>query len=243
MSLMAIYTGLQWLPAWLLQPYETLLLSSSPVIIMLEGLATMVIIITSGQGLADFLFDRSDVLKALLVLACIGIYGISSLTIFSIYQAGLIKALLDASLVAVSLTLIAVLSVATLMIEHGVLTDAALLFLYVTYNIWTITRSSITATTVTHEPRSLLGYLANMTWSTAPTQDSLLSMVRTLFQMFSLEMVTGLFIQMSVFLIVTRIIEQTSDNEDIKQERSFSLKVWLHAELCNVDSVGVGMAV
>lgn len=225
MSLMAIYTGLQWLPPWLLQPYERLLLSSSPLLVMLEGLATMIIIISSGQGLADYLFDKSDLLKVFLVLACIVIYGISTLTIFSIYQAGLIKFLSDASLVAVSLTLIGVLSVATLMIEHGVLTDSALLFLYVTYNIWIITRTT-PPVSMPQETKSLLGYITNMTWSTAPTQDSLLSMVRTLFQMFSLEMVTGLFIQMSVFLMVSRIIEQTSETEDIKQERSFSLKVF-----------------
>lgn len=68
MALGAIYFGLKHVPDWIVIPYEGLLLALGPIIIILEGIASMIIIMSSGQGLMSFLEDRSDMLR---VNACI----------------------------------------------------------------------------------------------------------------------------------------------------------------------------
>lgn len=54
----------------------------------------------------------------------------------------MISTVTSASLVAIILTLITVLTIGTVLVKHGTITDSSLLFLYITYNLWTMTRKS-----------------------------------------------------------------------------------------------------
>lgn len=225
LCLAGIYLGLQWLPGWVVRPYEGLLLAISPIVTILEGLASMVIITSAGQGLSDFLHDRSAAWQAFFGAVCVGLYSVSSMVIFSLYYSGQVSTLATASLVAVVLTLVGVLSAGTVMLEHGVITDAALLFLYVTYNIWTLTSGK--AAPLPMQTRNLLGYLNGLSWTAAPSQDSLLGIVGSLLAMFSVELLTGLFIQMSVFLMAGRLIDTSGDPDEVKAARASTLRRWL----------------
>lgn len=69
-------------------------------------------------------------------------YGCSGLVIYSLYYGSQINTVASASLVAAVITLLLVLTVASVVVEYGTLTDPAMITLYITYNIWTISRSS-----------------------------------------------------------------------------------------------------
>jgi hypothetical protein len=213
LALGAVYLGLQYLPEWLIAPYEGLLLSISPIVIILEGLASMVIIVTSGQGLSQFLEDRSGAFQFFFGIVCVILYAASSMVVFSLYYSGQIHLLSTASLVAVALTLVTVLSVATVMLEHGIITDAALTFLYITYNIWALTRDQHTVH-LGEERRNLIAFFSSSAASL--TESSLLSLLRSMFGMFSAELLTTFFIQLSVFLMASKIVDNSEDPDEVK---------------------------
>lgn len=192
----------------------------------MEGLASMIIITSSGQGLSNFLEQSADYLQIVFGLVCLALYSVSSLVVFSLYYSGQIHTLVTASLVAVVLTLTVVLTGATIMLEHGVITDSALVFLYITYNIWTLTNDEKQPVAMAAESKNLFNFLTSVTWS-APSQDSLVSLVGSLFKMFSIELLTGLFIQMSILLMATRLIDTSEEPEEVKAVKSFSAREWI----------------
>ncbi len=225
LALGAIYYGLQHIPVCIVQPYETVLLSISPLITIFEGLATMIIIVSSGQGLSSFLESRPAIYHAFFGAICLGLYTVSTMAIFSLYYSGQIHTLVTASLVAVILTLLAVLSIGTVMLEHGVVTDSALLFLYITYNIWNLTRK-IEPVEYNSSGLKLMHYISSVSWS-SPTHDSLVSVIESIFKMFSVELLTGLFIQMSVLLMAWKLIDNSEDPDEVKAVKSFNFREWL----------------
>lgn len=187
----------------------------------------MIIITTSGQGLTAFLEGRSDFLQIFFGLLCLAIYLVSSMVIFSLYYSEEIKTLVTASLVSCALTLVGVLTMGTVMLEHGVITDAALVFLYITYNIWTLVKDEAVQQPVTYQTNNLFNYLTNkFSWS-APSHESLVSVIGALFKMFSIELLASLFIQISVLLMASKIIDRSDDPDEIKTVRTFSFREWL----------------
>jgi len=160
-------------------------------------------------------------------MLCLAVYATSSMVMFNLYYSGEIHTLVAASLVACALTLVGVLTMGTVMLEHGVITDAALVFLYVTYNIWTLLKGE-KAVPMTLESRNLVHYLSNkLSWQSPTSQESLINVISALFRMFSVELLASLFIQMSVLLMASKIMDDSDEPEEVKSIRTFSLRNWL----------------
>lgn len=220
MVLAAVYCGLRHLPSWLLLPYERVLLAASPLMIMLEALAAVVIILSFGETWSDRLAEHGAVLKTLVFAVCVGVYGISMTVIANMYYSHMIKTVVSASLVAVILTLVVVQTVATVMVEHGTITDSALLFLYVTYSLWTITQSQRTFQ-LPADSRPLYANISQALWSIAPA-DSLYAFVSAVINMFSIEIIAALFLQMSLFIMATRVITRCTGDVAAEQQTPLS---------------------
>lgn len=86
-----VYFGLKLLPEWLAGPYEWLLLASSPIFILLEGISSMVIILECGERLSDALVEASSLIKSIVAMVCFGTFGISLYAIVDIYMSGLLS--------------------------------------------------------------------------------------------------------------------------------------------------------
>jgi len=175
----------------------------------MEGIASMIIILASGQSWVDILAEQSDLVKFLALFACIVAYITSGLVIFNLYYSKLISTVASASLVAIILTLIGVLTAVTVRIEYGIITDTALLFLYITYNIWTIAQASH-ANPFINDPKTLYSFISKTMWTVMPAE-SLATVVSGILDMLSVEIIFSLFLQMSVFILASRVL--CSDDE------------------------------
>lgn len=87
----AVYFGLKFLPEWLVGPYEWILLASSPIFVLLEGLSSMIIILECGEQSSEILADASVIVKSLVALVCFGIFGVSFRVVGDVYSAGLLS--------------------------------------------------------------------------------------------------------------------------------------------------------
>jgi hypothetical protein len=156
------------------------------------------------------------------------------------YTSGMISTVTSATLVAIILTLITVLTIGTILVDHGTITDSSLLFLYITYNLWTMTRKS------SFIPRSLLSsrmplsiinsvsrYVDNdndnpsLLWNFF-SDNSIYSMIQTAINMFSIEVMAMMLIQMAFFLMATKLIAKSREQGDsysVREDWSSSLNL------------------
>ena len=203
----SIYFGLKVLPDWIAAPYQWTLLTASPLFVLLEGVCSMIIILECGERCSDVLADASNFLKGLVAAVCFGIFGTSFFMIFDIYKAGLLG-VMSASFVASVGTIIIALTVLTVYVEHGTITDAAMLSLYVTYNVWCITRSWKQHFVSAVQLESVFDYFANPSrmFNSLTPQTSVLSAITSLASMFSVEIVVHLMMQMCVFVMAVKMI-------------------------------------
>lgn len=75
----------------------------------------------------------------MLVAASSALVAVSIAVILEIYSKGLLG-VGSASFVASVVTMLSVMTIATTAVDHASVGDASLLFLYITYNIWCMTR-------------------------------------------------------------------------------------------------------
>lgn len=174
--------------------------------------------------------------------ACLGLYAFSGSVIVQFYLMGLIKTVVSASLVAVLITLLLILSGLTLLVDHASITDCSLLALYLTYNLWIIARTrasdiSIRSLGSAAAARGRLGggsgvvdfFLAYTTsWtdhlrgSSSSSSSSLSGILSAALSMFSVEIVASLLIQMSIFLLLARLYRQARSSSEAEAGESAS---------------------
>lgn len=206
-----IYVGLKCLPEWLAVPYQYLILASGPLFIILEGVCSMIIILECGERCSDALSETSALIKAFVAMTCFGVFGVSFYGISEIYSSGLLS-IPSASFVASVCTTLLALTMLTIYIEHGTITDASMLCLYVTYNIWCIARSWKDHFLSAVQIDSVFDYLTNpslvFTSAFYPMTNggTILSVISSLASMFSVEIVVHLMIQMCVFVLAIKLI-------------------------------------
>jgi hypothetical protein len=204
-----IWLGLNFLPEWLAIPYEKLLLWSTPIFVLLEGLSAVVIILECGERCSLALENATFLPKILLIMISAGLCAVSIAIILDIYAAGLLG-VASASFVASIVTLMIVLTIGTMAVDHASIGDASLMFLYITYNIWCITRRA--------QPQTL-GYLQRMysLFSFKSTTPSILSTLNSMLAMFSMEIVVHLVFQMCVFVVAVRLITKAFSENTAKE--------------------------
>lgn len=225
MILLAGYLGLQYLPASWTRPYEMILRFVCPLLTLLEGLAAMTLILSSGQLWSESLQGQGRLVQILVLFGCSFIYFSSFGIIGYFYYAGLIKTVVAATLLAVVATLLIILSVGTVIAEHGIITDSSLLTLYLTYNLWLITRASGHLPVTVDRPSLLFKLtLQQLSLKTIPTL-SLSSLLMAILSIFSVEIVAGLLIQMSIFLVTAMLYRRSLELYD--EDRESSPSYWI----------------
>ena len=244
----SVYFGLKTLPEWLAFPYQWTLLASSPLFVLLEGISSMVIILECGERCSDALGDSSNSIKALVATICFGVFGVSFYMINEIYLSGLLsiasaryKYIISfiSSFIASVCTILIGLTALTIFVEHGTITDAAMLCLYVTYNIWCVTRSWKEQFMSAVRIESVFDYFispSKLFGSVNTSHLSILASITSLASMFSVEIVVHLMIQMCVFVIAVKLIgrairnqgRKNGESEDMENEDSWlSYQDWI----------------
>lgn len=165
--------------------------------------------------------------------ACLGLYAFSGSVIVQFYLSGLIKTVVSASLVAVLITLLLILTGLTLLVDHASITDCSLLALYLTYNLWIIARTrasdiSIRSPGSAGAARGRLGggvvdfFLTHTTaWAgghyAGRAGGSLTNILSAALAMFSVEIVASLLIQMSIFLLLARLYRRARVGSEVEE--------------------------
>lgn len=103
------------------------------------------------------------------------------------------------------------LTVGTVLVPHGTITDSSLLALYTAYNLWTIARRSPTIA-LHPDQTSLLRFVSHVTWSAIPA-DSVYGLIATVVGMFSVEIITTLLLQMAIFITATNMYVQAAQRD------------------------------
>ena len=223
--LVAAYLGLRFLPTWLTVPYEAGLQIACPVIILVEGFAAMTVILSSGQLWSESLAEQSAFVRAVVAAGCLALYGVSLSVIGHLYWTGAIRTVLIATMIAVVLTLVFVLTAGTILAPHGSITDSSLLMLYVTYNLWTISRRGSHIAIRSEGTTSLLTFMSQSAWNVMP-KEPLLGVIGGLLNMFSVELVTTILLQMAIFLAAAKLYRRAVGLEEEIGERP-EASVWL----------------
>jgi hypothetical protein len=113
----------------------------------------------------------------------------------------------------------------TVFIEHGCIIDAAMLSLYITYNIWCISRSWKESFLKAVQFESFFNHFVFKSSIFPTNSHPILSAVTSLISMFSVEIVVHLMFQMCVFVLAVRFISQAineySGEEDDKNRLAY----------------------
>ncbi len=140
--LAAAYGALLWMPHAWTAAYQVFLIHAYPLLVLLEGCSALTVILGAGR-----LFSRpaGGPLRLLGLLLCTTSYASSAGVVAHMYEGGLIATLAGSTLAAITFTLTAILAAVAAFVPHASCTDGALLFLYVTYNVWTLGRGGALA--------------------------------------------------------------------------------------------------
>lgn len=245
--LLAGYLGLKYIPNWCCPLYERLLWWSCPPLILGEALSAMTVILSAGQLWGEILSEQGMIVQVTVVILCAIGYGLALSVIAGLYWSGRVASVLAASLVATLLTLLVILTILTVVKEHGTITDATLLAIYCTYNLWLISRSTNRGTISLQTSNGLLGGLLDKFWpggtggglggtgggvTSSPlfvSWRTVQGLLRSTLEMFSVEMMATLLIQMCLFLLLARLYQKAynaSPEQGADQSVKFDLYAW-----------------
>lgn len=239
--LLAGYLGLKYIPSWCCPLYERLLWWSCPPLILGEALSAMTVILSAGQLWGEVLSEQGTAVQAAVAALCAVGYGLALSVIAGLYWGGRVASVLAASLVATLLTLLAILTILTVVKEHGTITDVTLLAIYCTYSLWLIGRSTTQGTIGLQTSSGLVSRFLDKLWpgsggvgsSAAPSPlfaswRTVQGLLRSTLEMFSVEMMATLLIQMCLFLLLARLYQRAyrSANGHADQPSGFSLPAW-----------------
>ncbi|KAI1318585.1 hypothetical protein EDD11_006276 [Mortierella claussenii] len=123
--------------------WETIVKGSDPVLTILEGFGTILIIQKSSQ-LVRRLVGRSDGYQIAFLILSASVYVISGFGLYQLYAASspeLVPSVKSASVIGCCMTLTVVLSIIALVSGRGVITDTAFLFAYMVMSMYIAARN------------------------------------------------------------------------------------------------------
>lgn len=208
--------ALWWIPAQILTIYEAVVLVSHPLMILAEGFSALTLTFSSGQLWGPCLASQSWSVQILILFGCAAVSGWSFFSMAKMYTAGTVASFISATNTAVALTLLLVLGVATFFVPHASITDATLLILYVTYNIWTACSLESVGVNGGLKISNLASFsLLNLSSASGIGLRSF-DFATIIFEAFSIQIVTTLLVQMAIFVAVLRMCRHacTSDYND-----------------------------
>ena len=197
------YILASFLPSWLAVPYEYILYVAGPIITIVEGICTVFVIISFGKMLVSKLEERQNFIKLLILLICIGLFLVFFWLDIKLLFDPFIN-VVSASLISSILTILIIQTLGTIIAEHGIITDVAMLFAYVSINLWLISfdwSRRVTPSSLNHSFVPLFSSFSAF---------NIYSSIKSSLRIFSQEMVLSLMFRMAIFLSTAGFL----DDED-----------------------------
>lgn len=129
------------LPNSIVSKYTTVLAGFAPVMPLLEVASLLTVVMAAGRSWTPKIVESHDFVKVAVVAACFASFALSSSVFYFIYANFRLSTLI-ASLLSSLLTLLIVQVIACCQIDHATITDPALIFPYISYNLILITLKS-----------------------------------------------------------------------------------------------------
>lgn len=129
------------LPVSIVQKYTVVLAGFAPVMPLLEVASLMTVVMAAGRSWTPKIVESHDFIKVSVVLACFLSFSLSSSVFYFIYAHFRLSTLISSLMASLS-TLMVVLVISCCRIDHATITDPALIFPYISYNLVLITLKS-----------------------------------------------------------------------------------------------------
>lgn len=145
-----IVFGSAVLPDAFVQKYTKVLAGFSPVLPVLEVGALVTVVMTAGRTWTPQIIESHDFIKLSIILACFASFTASSSVFYFIYRHFHLSTLIS-SLLSSIFTLLCVQIITCCQLDHATITDPALIFPYISYNLILIVLKSGTRALLNHE--------------------------------------------------------------------------------------------
>lgn len=118
-------------PHWLVKSFEYLLVVCEPLLMLLEGFSTVLVIVVSGQYFLENIQDESTSMKTGIFALCCGLLASSLIVMI---HTMISSSVVEACMISSFITLLFVLGIFTVRSERGSFTSICLMFVYVSLN-------------------------------------------------------------------------------------------------------------
>lgn len=145
-----IVFGSVLVPAGFIQRYTIFLAGFAPAMPVLEVISLMTVVMAAGRSWTPLIIESHYFIKLLVILGCFASFFASSTVFYLIYSNFRLSTLI-ASLLSSIFTLITVQIVSCCQLDHSTITDPALIFPYISYNLILITLKSGTKALLYHQ--------------------------------------------------------------------------------------------
>ena len=129
-----ILFGATLIPSALISHHVTVLKGFAPALAILELFCFMTVVLGAGRAWTPRVLESHDFFKALVVMGCFMSFLASSSVFYFIYSNFRLSTLIS-SLLSSILTLISVQIITCCQLDHATITDPALIFPYISYNL------------------------------------------------------------------------------------------------------------
>lgn len=129
-----ILFGVTLIPSSLISHHVTFLKGFAPVLAVLELFCFMTVVLSAGRAWTPRVIESHDLLKALVIMGCFISFFASSFVFYLIYTNFRLSTLIS-SLLSSILTLVSVQIITCCQLDHATITDPALIFPYISYNL------------------------------------------------------------------------------------------------------------
>lgn len=216
------------MPTAVVQKYTMVLAGFAPVMPILEVVALVTVVMATGRTWTPKIIESHDFIKFLVILACFASIFASSTIIYLIYAHFRLSTLI-ASLLSSILTLLVVQIITCCQLDHATITDPALIFPYISYNLILIVLKSGMRALLDHQrdpqiypknPQTFLKLVEFIFTTSTP------SLSRQILQtIFSPVLIFHILLQLALLTVAETTEEEP---EDVDDEESFVNKLSIY---------------
>ena len=222
-----IVFGSVLIPSTFVKKYTKFLAGFAPAMPVLEVISLMKVVMAAGRSLTPRIIESHNFIKALVILACFASFAASASVFYLIYANFQLSTLIS-SLLSSIFTLISVQIISCCQLDHSTITDPAMIFPYISYNLALITLKSGFKALLDHQrdpqiypknPQSFLK-IAEFLFSTATPPSLTRQILQTIF---SPVLIFHLLLQLALLTVA-----EESEKVEESDEEDGSLNLFLH---------------
>ena len=226
------------LPVSIVRKYTAILAGFAPVMPLLEVVSLMAVVMAAGRSWTPKIIESHDFIKVSVVLACFLSFIASSSVFYFVYSHFRLSTLIS-SLLSSLLTLMIVQVIACCQIDHATITDPALIFPYISYNLILIVLKSGMRALLDHQrdpqiypnnPQKFLKIVEFLFASATPGKFP--SLTRQILQtFFSPVLIFHLLLQLALIAAASSESDQNKDEEYSEQICLYSARKFFVSNL------------